>query len=100
METIYKGLNYALSISIEVSDGTIEQDSIAVSLHNKATKTVINAIVVGIEHLTFGVLWSAEQTAELPIGIYALDVIDKATNEMLYHSENFARCVVSSQKVD
>lgn len=94
METIYKGLPY--SINISTIDGT-PLDAIEVYLYNKSTKIKFVATVIDGGDNKKIATWSREQTMSMTVANYSLDVI--SSGNMLYHSENYASCVMSSQSI-
>lgn len=100
METIYKGLPYTLTFSF--SNETLIGHNFVARLHNKATKTVIQSDewTVSDEDIYIRTtILGTNLTAEMPVGVYAIDVIDEDTGDMFYHNDNHARCIATSESL-
>lgn len=98
METIYKGLPYMLTVSF--SDETLIGHNFVARLYNKATKTVVQSEEWTISDEDAHIrktIWGTDITATMPVGVYAIDVIDEDMGDMLYHNDNHARCIETSK---
>lgn len=73
-----------------------------VKLYNKATKTVVQSdewTVSDEDTHIRTTIWGTDLTVAMPVGVYAIDVIDEDMGDMLYHNDNHARCIATSESL-
>lgn len=78
------------------------KNNMQVKLYNKATKTVVQSdewTVSDEDTHIRTTIWGTDLTVAMPVGVYAIDVIDEDMGDMLYHNDNHARCIATSESL-
>lgn len=93
MEKIYKGIPFYIHIEDE---NKVPLGAITAALYHRGTQEVYPATIeLDDESHIVHAMWTAEQTDQMSLGRYSIDIIED-NDIMLYQSNEFAKAVVSS----
>lgn len=97
MRTIHQGIGF--SITADFPATTLPSD-ITIALRNPANRKSYLLTTVADDEDTVSANLTAEQTSQMTVGTYNLEIYSTNKANILYFEQNFARVIPSSQSVD